>query len=391
PGNELALQRLALLEEQPGQQADRDEQADTVRDLRQALGVLEFSEAVVEAEETVLASPYLDRGIGRALATGAVMAGSGESVQPVVVRPAEDLQEAPTGWVWTVILSEFPLIAIFGVVLLVFIFRGVSGLPLPLLLVRLLLGLAYVLFVPGYAIQAALFPRRDALDVPERLALSFGLSVAVVPPLALILDWLPWGLRLWPIVAAEGLAIALPSAVALIRRSRLPIENSPLLSVNLDLRGWWAAQDRTGRVLYAVLACALLLALVSAVAIVLSPTPGEQFTEFYLLGPDGLAESYPREAAPGQELSVTAGIANREGQAAEYRIEVQVGGELVGMAGPVTLEDGEVWEAPVTYALSRPGDDQQTEFLLYRDGGQEPYRRLRLWINIVEVPGDDDG
>jgi uncharacterized membrane protein len=45
----------------------------------------------------------------------------------------------------------------------------------------------------------------------------------------------------------------------------------------------------------------------------------------------------------------------------------------------------------VTYALSRPGDDQQTEFLLYRDGGQEPYRRLRLWINIVEVPGDDDG
>jgi uncharacterized membrane protein len=399
PGNELALQRLASLKEQarqeelpgPGEQADLDKQVDKVRDLRQALGVLEDQEAALEADEPVLAGPDLDRGISRALATGAVMAGSGEGAQPVGARLAEDVREAPIGWVWTVILSEFPFIAILGVVLLAFIARGASELPAPLPLLRLLLGLAFVLFVPGYAIQAALFPRRDTLEGPERLALSFGLSVAVVPPLALILDWLPWGLRLWPIVAAEGLAIALPSAVALIRRSRLPIENSPLLSVNLDLRGWWAAQDRTGRVLYGVLAGALLLALIAAAAIVLSPMPGEQFTEFYVLGTEGLAESYPREVAPGEALSVTAGIANREGQAAEYRIEVQVGGESIGMAGPVTLEDGEVWEAPVTYALSRPGDDQQIDFLLYRDGGQETYRRLQLWINVVEAPGDDDG
>ena len=231
---------------------------------------------------------------------------------------------------------------------------------------------------------------RDALDGPERLALSFGLSVAIVPILALILDRLPWGLSLWSIVCAEGLVIALLSMVALTRRSRLPTEALPVLTVDVDLKGWWATQDRTGRALYVVLASALLLALISAAAIFLLPSPGDNFTEFYLLGPNGLAESYPREAVPGQALSVTVGIANREGRVAEYRVEVQVDGERIGTAGPVTMGDAEVWEAPLAYALPQVGDDQQVEFLLYRDGGQEPYRRLRLWINVVEVPGDGD-
>ena len=77
--------------------------------------------------------------------------------------------------------------------------------------------------------------------------------------------------------------------------------------------------------------------------------------------------------------------------AAEYQIEVQLDGEPIGAAGPVMLEDGDVWEEPLTYALPRAGEDQQVEFLLYRDGAQEPYRQLRLWTDIVEGPGGGDG
>jgi hypothetical protein len=47
--------------------------------------------------------------------------------------------------------------------------------------VRVLLGLLLVLFLPGYSLIAALFPRRDDPDGIERIALSFGLSIAVVP------------------------------------------------------------------------------------------------------------------------------------------------------------------------------------------------------------------
>jgi uncharacterized membrane protein len=203
----------------------------------------------------------------------------------------------------------------------------------------------------------------------------------------LILDWLPWGIRLGPIVAGEGLAIAMLSVAALLRRWRLPVEERPALAVNLGLKSWWAAQDRAGRVLHGVLGGALLLALIAAAAIVLSPRPGEQFTEFYVLGSEGLAESYPREAAPGEALSVTVGIANREGEAAQYRVEAQVDGEQIGTTGSVSLWDRQVWEAQLIFTLPQVGEDQQIVFLLYRDGEPEPYRKLQLWIDIVEETG----
>jgi uncharacterized membrane protein len=289
-----------------------------------------------------------------------------------------------------VVRNEFVVFALLGLLLLGLIALGVEGLPAALPLLRLFLGLFFVLFVPGYALQAALFPREAAraeasggsLDGPERLALSFGLSVAVIPPLALILDRLPWGIRLWPIVIGETIVIVTCSAVALWRRSRLLPSERSVLEIDVDARGWWTAQDRIGRVLYGVLAAALLIALVSAAAIIAMPKPGEQFTEFYVLGPEGLAENYPREAAPGEKLSVTAGIANREGVAAEYRIEVRAGDLTIGQAGPLRLEANEVWEGPIHYALPEPGDDQEVDFLLFYDGGEEPYRNLRLWINI---------
>ena len=88
--------------------------------------------------------------------------------------------------------------------------------------------------------------------------------------------------------------------------------------------------------------------------------------------------------AAGEPVSVTAGIANREGVGAEYRIEVRTEDQLIGAAGPFALEDGEVWEGPVEYALPAAGDDQQVHFTLYRDGDPEPYRTLRLWVNVVE-------
>ena len=50
------------------------------------------------------------------------------------------------------------------------------------------LGLAMVLFLPGYTQIAALFSRKDDLDGIERIALSFGLSIAVVPLIGLGLN-----------------------------------------------------------------------------------------------------------------------------------------------------------------------------------------------------------
>jgi uncharacterized membrane protein len=287
------------------------------------------------------------------------------------------------------IKNEFVPIALLGLFLVGLIAASVQGLPAPLPMLRLLMGLFFVLFVPGYSLQAALFPWAGDLDGPERLALSFGLSIAIIPPIALVLDRLPWGIRLWPIVISLATFILACSAVAWVRRQRLPDEERFVLTVEVDVGGWWAAQDRTSRILYRILALALVTAAVSATAIVVLPKPGERFTEFYILGPEGLAENYPREAVVGQPITVTVGITNREGAPAEYRVEVVNGEHLVGQAGTVRLESGVTNEQPVTFIPTEVGDDVKVMFLLYRDGGQEAYRSLRLWLKVKEAEASE--
>ena len=47
-------------------------------------------------------------------------------------------------------------------------------------LIKVILGSIYVLFLPG-CIWSYVFFRKDEIDIIERIALSFGLSIALVP------------------------------------------------------------------------------------------------------------------------------------------------------------------------------------------------------------------
>src|SRR5512147_552860 len=60
--------------------------------------------------------------------------------------------------------------------------------------VRLVAALPLLFFLPGYAITAALFPKRS-LGIPEQVLLSVGVSMAVVIVGSFILHWTPWGLQ----------------------------------------------------------------------------------------------------------------------------------------------------------------------------------------------------
>src|SRR3990172_7347205 len=95
-----------------------------------------------------------------------------------------------------------------------------------LLAVRSLFGLTFVLFFPGYALVAALFPRGGEPHLFERAALSFGLSLAIVSLIGLALNYSPWGIRLWPLIASLGVFAGLCASVAAFRRLRLPAGES---------------------------------------------------------------------------------------------------------------------------------------------------------------------
>ncbi len=78
-----------------------------------------------------------------------------------------------------------------------------------------------MLFLPGYTLIAALFPRKDDLDGIERVALSFGLRIAISPLLGLALNYTLFGIRLTPVLIVLTVFTIALAIGACARRSRI--------------------------------------------------------------------------------------------------------------------------------------------------------------------------
>ena len=89
-----------------------------------------------------------------------------------------------------------------------------------LLYVRYVLGGAFVLFLPGFMLISVLYPRSGELDGLERVALSIGLSLAIVPLVGLVLNYMPWGIRLEPIMISLALFAEVMAVVCVVRKFR---------------------------------------------------------------------------------------------------------------------------------------------------------------------------
>ena len=256
---------------------------------------------------------------------------------------------------------------------------------------RIALGLPLVLFFPGYTLVAALFPRKESLGGVERIALSFGLSIAVVPLIGLILNYTPWGIRLYPILISLSCFILLMSGIAWHRRRRLAPDERFVASFNFRLPSWrgQSAVDKA-------LSITLIIAIIGAIGTlgygIATPKVGESFTEFYILGPEGKAEHYPETLKVGKEGKVVLGIVNHEHERVSYQVEARIDGEKAKLriGGEdrdmieVKLEHEEKWEKEVGFVPQKIGKKQEVEFVLYKEG--EPYFKdpPHLWIDVEE-------
>lgn len=249
---------------------------------------------------------------------------------------------------------------------------------------RTVLGLLLVLFLPGYALIASLFPKRDDLDTIERLALSFGLSIAVTPLIGLALNYTPYGIRLDPILVSLTVFTLLLSLAAYLRRRMIPKENRFFVDFGGffgGLKESFQGESRTGKILSVVLVIAIVLAISTTAYIIVKPKVGESFTEFYILGPGGKASDYPTNLTPNQEGNLIIGIVNHENKKTSYRLVV-TSNNTVQMEQVVTLNNGEKIEIPFNFTAGNPGD-RKMEFLLYKEpDNNNVYRSLHLWLNI---------
>jgi uncharacterized membrane protein len=278
---------------------------------------------------------------------------------------------------------------------------------------RIILGLPMVLFVPGYVLIAALFPGQDDLDLIERIALSFGLSIAVVPLIGLVLNYTPWGIRLNPIVASLALFTAGMVAIAQVRRARLPAGDRfilPLRAIAGDARSelFSPGQSRLDRTLSIVLIVLIVAAVATTAYVIVVPKEGEHFTEFYLLGEGGMAADYPERITAGDPQTVIVGIGNHEYRTVTYTVEAWLFRQTFDPATntstvhdtalmdrwTLTLPHNETAEQPYTFATNRT-DCNRVQFLLF-DGEVPPKTTtgaarinastsdLHLWVDVVE-------
>ncbi|WP_321431175.1 DUF1616 domain-containing protein [uncultured Methanolobus sp.] len=259
--------------------------------------------------------------------------------------------------------------------------------------IRTVLGLPMVLFLPGYALIAALFPGKDDLDGIERIALSFGLSIAVVPLIGLILNYTPWGIRLVPILVFLTNFTILMSIVAIYRREALgnnafsvpfrEMYESVIAEINEK------PESQLDQILTIVLMISILLSAITLAYVVITPKQGEKFTEFYILGPERMADNYKTHLELGESVYVIAGIVNHEYSVVNYSIVIRLNNETIETPpslNHIALAHNVTWEKPVSFIPGVPGEDMKLEYLLYReDNMTEPYRDLHLWINVTEA------
>jgi len=271
--------------------------------------------------------------------------------------------------------NELAVINILSVLLIIVIVFVPSN------VLRIILGLPFILFLPGYTLLAAFYPRRTDLRLIERVALSFGLSIAVAVLVGLMLNY-TWGLGMYPIIVSLALFIFVTSIIAWFRRRRLPAEEGFSIHLNADfLRG--RATSRLNRVLAIVLSAFVLGVIGTLAYVIVTPKAGEKFTEFYVLGLDGKAENYPQELTVGDEGNVILGIANHEHEGnLVYRVEITINGEVNSIIGPLTLPNEEKWQNEVGFTPHKAGENQKLEFILYKQGEDKPYKLLYLWVDV---------
>ncbi len=316
---------------------------------------------------------------------------------------------------------------------------GIAGasffLPPQLSSVSTVLLLPFFIFVPGYLITSALFPRAsDSIGDPgsespllkgstdasgpdpaERIAYSVGLTFATVGAIAGLSGYFTGGIDLITVMTGIALLSIIAGLVAAIRRSntdkrsRFSAAPAEFLGEG-GLRGLAASRGQlsrsTDRVLDAFVVIAFLLAVSGLVFGLSGAGVDDNSTRLFLLNetPDGqlTADEYPTEMAVDETERLVLGIGNKENSDQTYTVLVKL--QRVDTSGTETVvrEQAALDRFRVEVATNTTerrqydfsptfvGEELRLVFLLYRGtppdspSVENAYREVHLIINVTE-------
>lgn len=302
-------------------------------------------------------------------------------------------------------------------------------------IVRVPLALLTTLFVPGYTIMIALFPAgeseilpststppdqydrppEDGITMLERLVLSVGLSIAIIPIIGLLVNYIigyitVWTLLFGPLASTLG---AIPFAI--YRRRQIPAEKRclPLGTIQFAQTDNGILHSWKPNILSIVLALSILFAtgavIHSEVGVGLSNQEYQSntpVTEFYFLADNESEElrtnRYPTEFTAGDNQTVSIAVGNAEGVPINYSVIGQI--QQVQSGGNVTViqqwrvTDSEVVNVPAgktiqindTVKPRSTSEQLRLVYLLYIGAPpdtptiENSYRQIHVWITVSE-------
>ena len=149
--------------------------------------------------------------------------------------------------------------------------------------VRIILGLPFILFFPGYTLICALFPGKEDLDIVERLALCAGLSIAVTSLIGLVLNYTAFGITLYSVALSMFSFLLLMSVVAVYRRRFISPKEvfAPLSQMSISgcfkrVKGEFIKSDDANR-LIKIIAIIAFTFIISALTIIAKTPPASGY------------------------------------------------------------------------------------------------------------------
>jgi uncharacterized membrane protein len=185
-------------------------------------------------------------------------------------------------------------------------------------IVRIIFSLPAIFFIPGYLLTIVLFIEKKGINDIERITLSFGLSITILPLILLCLNYTPWGISLESILFSLSLFIIIFGVIAFIRWIEFDSNQRYTVTLHFFFQKLKNTRDHT---LNTILILSVIIALIVPIYLYYTSGAEEKFTEFLLIDYNDW-EKYPKNITQGVQYSRILEITNHEYEPVTYTIEI---------------------------------------------------------------------
>jgi uncharacterized membrane protein len=250
--------------------------------------------------------------------------------------------------------------------------------------IRPVLGILLILFLPGYAIVSVIFPKKDYINSIERLGLSFAFPLIGLSVIIFISNFTNIVISLKTLTITIATFTLIMVLIGYIRRMRVTDEDRFYVNFCgflITIINKYKRESKNRKIITIISIIVIILVISSAVYIFYKPNHIGK-TDFNLLSPGGNASVYPTNLTVGQNGSVILEIVNNEFKTVNYQMVVTSNGTFISQEN-LTLTNGERNNINYTFTAGSAGY-KKIEFLLYKlPDNTTVYKSQEIYVNMI--------